>query len=184
MGEGRNIAIAVITVLLLSGCKAPTRMATKVTEVPRVDIATSGGNRGYLLGTAPPAAEGKTTRQMIETVIEVPSAYQPKPGLRGAGPAPENQAPETENAPVVEAPDATPQAYDTYVVQKGESLWSIAAKPDIYGKASQWRRIFDANRDLLKTPDQVKAGMTLKIPRGNSEQGTTYDDDEGITFKK
>jgi len=187
MGAGRNVTIAVIAALLVAGCKAPTRMATKVTEVPRVDTATSGGNRGYLLGTAPPAAEGRTTRQMIETVIEVPSAYKPKPGMGGAQ-QPEDQGPDVTEAPAESQPveaSGAPQRYDTYAVQKGESLWSIAAKPEIYGKASQWRRIFDANRDLLKTPDQVKAGMTLKIPRGEpSDDSTTYDDDEGITFKK
>ncbi|MBI4342382.1 MAG: LysM peptidoglycan-binding domain-containing protein [Candidatus Omnitrophica bacterium] len=84
------------------------------------------------------------------------------------------------------APSGAPSHYDTYVVQKGDSLWSIAANPEIYGKASKWRRIFDANRDLLKSPDRVRAGMTLKIPRGESEDGgsTTYDDDGGITYKK
>jgi nucleoid-associated protein YgaU len=80
-------------------------------------------------------------------------------------------------------PPAAPTGrYDTYVVQKGDSLWSIAAKPEIYGKATRWRRIFDANRDLLKSPDQLKAGMNLKIPREDGAEEEPAD--EGATFTK
>ena len=184
MGGMRNVAAGIATVLLIAGCKAPTRMAAKVTEVPRVDIATSDGNRGFLVGTAPPASEHKTTRQMFETTIEIPSRYQPRPGMGGQIEAPEGRLPQT-NPEATDAVVAAPQRYDSYVVKKGESLWSIAAKSEVYGKASRWRRIFDANRDQLKTPDQVKAGMTLKIPRGEpANDSTTYDDDEGITYKK
>lgn len=164
---------------LVAGCQAPSRMATRVKEVPRVDLSLAGGNRGYLVGT-PPAGEGsgKTTRQMVETDVEIPTLYKPKPGSKqGVGEIapPEIEQEESEI-------EAAPTHYDTYVVQKGESLWSIAAKPEIYGKATRWRRIFDANRDLLKSPDRLKAGMTLKIPR-QAERDEEPGDDEG-TFKK
>lgn len=190
MGRGSVVAVGLLIVSLAAGCKSPTRMAAKVTEVPRVDIASTGGNRGFLTGTAPASADRKTTRQMFETTIEIPSRYKPTPGVGGA-PMPEDQAPEAGMAgpvtdePMVDAPPAVAGPFDTYAVQKGDSLWSIAAKPEVYGKASQWRKIFDANRDLLKTPDQVRQGMTLKIPRGEAaDDSTTYDDDEGISFKK
>ena len=75
--------------------------------------------------------------------------------------------------------------YDTHTVQKGESLWSIAAKPEIYGKATGWRRLFDANRDLFARPDRIRPGMVLKIPRSGERAGgaTTYSD-EGVTSRK
>jgi len=163
--------------LLLAGCRA----ATKVVEVPRVDLELSGGNRGYLVGSPPEAGELKTTREMMEATVEVPSLYKPKRGL-GAPAAPMQIVP-PEMEPAEETTGA-PQRYDSYVVQKGDSLWSIAAKPEVYGKATRWRRLFDANRDLLKSPDQLKAGMTLKIPRGEEGAGETMYEDEGITFKK
>ena len=171
-------------IVLVAGCQAPTRMATRVKEVPRVDLSLEGGNRGYLVGTAPAGeGSGRTTRQMVETDVEIPTFYKPRPGSKQgfgeiAPPEIEQEESETEAA----AGGAAPTHYDTYMVQKGESLWSIAAKPEIYGKATRWRRIFDANRDLLKSPDRLKAGMKLKIPReaaGDEEP----EDDEG-TFKK
>ena len=174
-------AFGLAGLLLVTGCNTRTKMATRVREVPRVDLSLEGGNRGYLIGT-PPAGGGppKTTRQMVETDVELPSFYKPKPGGRKAGlggiapPEMEQEEPEAAAAPAAPAGRS-----DTYVVQKGDSLWSIAAKPEIYGKATRWRRIFDANRDLLKSPDRLKAGMQLKIPRSDGaeeveSEGTTY----------
>jgi len=49
-----------------------------------------------------------------------------------------------------------------YVVQSGDMLSKIAQKT--YGSAGQWRRIYDANRDVLASPDALKVGMRLRIP--------------------
>jgi len=50
----------------------------------------------------------------------------------------------------------------TYTVKPGDSLSAIAQK--FYGKASEYNRIFDANRDRLKDPNQIQAGQELVIP--------------------
>jgi len=176
--------------LMVLGSAAGCRTATRVTEVPRVDLTLSGaGNRGYLLGTPPPAGERRTTRQMLETNIEIPSFYTPKPGSRQVAPptAPAPARPPASAAPAVRmaAPQAPPAGgpFDTYVVQKGDSLWSIAAQPGIYGRATEWRRLFDANRELLQgDPGRIREGMTLQIPRGDTGQ-TTFSD-KGVSFKK
>ena len=47
-------------------------------------------------------------------------------------------------------------------VAKGETLSHIAQH--YYGKASDYNRIFEANRDQLKDPDKIREGMELKIP--------------------
>lgn len=49
-----------------------------------------------------------------------------------------------------------------YVVQSGDMLGKIAQKT--YGSAGKWRRIYDANRDVLASPDALKIGMRLRIP--------------------
>lgn len=61
--------------------------------------------------------------------------------------------------PIDDIPAATTQ---TYVVEKGDTLSAIAQR--VYGQASAWKRIFDANRDLLDDPDLIKPGQTLKLP--------------------
>lgn len=62
------------------------------------------------------------------------------------------------------APPAEPveQAEQTYTVVSGDSLSKIAKK--FYGSAKKWRKIFDANRDIIKNPDLIYPGQTLKIP--------------------
>ncbi|HET8622733.1 MAG TPA: LysM peptidoglycan-binding domain-containing protein [Gemmatimonadales bacterium] len=51
-----------------------------------------------------------------------------------------------------------------YTVVKGDSLSKIAQRE--YGKASQWKRIYEANRDQIKDPDLIHPGQVLRIPQG------------------
>jgi nucleoid-associated protein YgaU len=57
---------------------------------------------------------------------------------------------------------AAETAQRTHKVKKGETLSHIAQH--YYGKASDYNRIFEANRDQLKDPDKIREGMTLRIP--------------------
>jgi nucleoid-associated protein YgaU len=56
-----------------------------------------------------------------------------------------------------------------YVVQKGDSLSKIAKQ--FYGNTSDWRRIYDANRDRIKDPDEIQPGWKLTIPEDNDDKG-------------
>ena len=53
-------------------------------------------------------------------------------------------------------------ATKTYVVQSGDSLSKIAKRE--YGNGNDWRRIFEANRDIIEDPDKIFPGQELKIP--------------------
>ena len=48
------------------------------------------------------------------------------------------------------------------VVKSGDSLSKIARNE--YGNANEWKRIFEANTDILKDPDKIFPGQKLKIP--------------------
>ena len=171
--------VGLVGAISIVGC----RTATRVAVVPRVDLSLEGGNRGYLMGTPPPPSEQRTTREMVQTDVEVPSWYQPKRSDRSKRMLKEIAPPEVDMAEQAGTGTQLAQGtYDTYTVKSNESLWSIAAKKEIYGKATRWRRIYDANRDILKSPDKVHAGMVLKIPRDQGKGKTMPD--EGTTFKK
>ncbi|MBJ6979199.1 LysM peptidoglycan-binding domain-containing protein [Luteimonas sp. MC1782] len=60
-----------------------------------------------------------------------------------------------------------------YTVQRGDTLSHIAKAH--YGRASQWSRIFEANRDQLEDPDRIQPGQVLRIP------AATREDDGGTT---
>lgn len=54
------------------------------------------------------------------------------------------------------------RAASTYTVKSGDTLSAIAKNE--YGDASQWQRIYDANRDQLDNPDLIHPGQKLNIP--------------------
>lgn len=60
----------------------------------------------------------------------------------------------------------TPALAAVYTVRDGDSLWSIAAQPQVYGDGTQWPKLFAANRDVLDTESrQAVPGTVLTIPR-------------------
>jgi len=64
--------------------------------------------------------------------------------------------PEPEPQPAEEAKEVI------HEVVSGDTLGAIALK--YYGKANEYMRIFEANRDILDNPDLIKVGQKLRIP--------------------
>jgi len=54
---------------------------------------------------------------------------------------------------------------DNYTVVRGDYLWKIAKKPDIYNDPYQWIRIFCVNRDKIKNADLIYPEQVLTIQR-------------------
>lgn len=54
---------------------------------------------------------------------------------------------------------------DLYVVEKGDTLGSIAKKK--LGKSSKWKDIASANGSSLSDPAALSPGMTIKLPKTN-----------------
>ena len=49
-----------------------------------------------------------------------------------------------------------------YTIQKGDTLSAIAK--NYYGKANDYPRIFEANREVIKNPDLIYPGQKIRIP--------------------
>lgn len=60
-------------------------------------------------------------------------------------------------------PEPAQPAVQTYVVQSGDTLSSIASK--VYKDSGKWKQIYDANRSTLSSPESARVGQTLIIPR-------------------
>jgi nucleoid-associated protein YgaU len=50
----------------------------------------------------------------------------------------------------------------THTVQKGDTLQSLSLK--YYGTRSSWDKIYQVNRNVLASKDQLKIGQQLLIP--------------------
>ncbi len=51
----------------------------------------------------------------------------------------------------------------TYVVKRGDSLGSIASH--FYGRKEDYYRIYEANKSRLSSPDSIRVGQKLTIPK-------------------
>ncbi len=60
---------------------------------------------------------------------------------------------------------AKPAAAGRYEVMKGDYLWKIAKKPEIYGDPYQWIKIYTYNRDQIQNPDLIYPKQVFRIPR-------------------
>ncbi len=114
--------------------------AFKDTDGDGLANLTSAGSplaayKGYLLNYENPAGSGRM--MTVTTPAEEPEA-----------------PPVIEPAPVLET--------GTYTVVSGDSLWKIARAQ--YGNGSQWKAIYEANKEIIKNPNLIYAGQKLMIP--------------------
>jgi nucleoid-associated protein YgaU len=49
-----------------------------------------------------------------------------------------------------------------YEIKSGDSLSAIAKK--FYGDATQYPRLFEANREVIKDPDKIYPGQKIRVP--------------------
>lgn len=154
----------------LMGCTVRHYVVTK----ERVDQDLTGGNRGYLSGTAPAADTSgrKMTRKTHTVEIELSSPVKVKqmPAVNETG----KQSPAAVSGISQESYygeadiDAEPQTkteetFQEYTVGKNDTLQKISQR--FYGTTRKWTKVYDANKDVLKSPDRVYPGQKLRIPQ-------------------
>lgn len=64
-----------------------------------------------------------------------------------------------------------PNASGDYQVVKGDNLWNISAKSEVYSNPYQWPLIYKANKSQIKDADLIYPGQNLAI-----DQSATADD--------
>ena len=93
-------------------------------------------------------------------------------------PATTTTATATTTAAVTPAPATTttaaavtpaPKGIIGYVVQNGDHLRGISAKPAVYGDPYQWPLLYKRNRDEIYDPDLIYPGQVLHIQRDLSQ---------------
>lgn len=54
---------------------------------------------------------------------------------------------------------------DTYTVKSGDTLYKIAARPNVLGDGSKWRDLYNTNKSVIgDNPNVIKPGQKLVIP--------------------
>ncbi|GAB5443848.1 MAG: hypothetical protein Fues2KO_41970 [Fuerstiella sp.] len=70
---------------------------------------------------------------------------------------------QTASGPDADDFSAAPPEFDEYTVQFGDTLSEIAER--FLGSQTRYRDIYEANRDRMASPDQLKVGKAIRIPR-------------------
>jgi nucleoid-associated protein YgaU len=131
---------AALSVLLLTACENKNKEAASRVEEPyvpleRVDTSPAGQpTTTGNFGTTPPA--------------ETAADYNTSGSHMGASDEVLTPADDTGGR--------------TYIVQKGDTLFSLARK--FYDDQARWKDIWEANRTRLPDPDKLLVGMKLIIP--------------------
>jgi nucleoid-associated protein YgaU len=58
-----------------------------------------------------------------------------------------------------------PAEPDTYTVMRGDYLWKIAGKSEIYNDPYAWSRIYTSNTDQIKDANLIYVDQVFRIPR-------------------
>ncbi|WP_302503973.1 LysM peptidoglycan-binding domain-containing protein [Geoalkalibacter halelectricus] len=106
--------------------------------------------------------EAERARQAAQP--PAPAEVKPQP------PAASVQHSAVVSMPVPQPVAPAPEPVLAYDVQVGDTLWLIAARPEVYGDPLLWPLLYKSNRDQIKDPRQVYFGQTLDVPRNVSEQ--------------
>jgi len=88
------------------------------------------------------------------------------------GTAAEGQTAESKALAAKAKKKKTKPMMESYVVKKGDCLWSIAKLKGIYSDPFLWPVIYEANKDKIKNQNLIYPGQKLVIPRS----GMTMDD--------
>jgi len=173
MGKGMMKGLGLIlAVLFLSSCT----MRSYVQDKGRVDQEMTG-NGGCIQGTCPQVDRSdlpQTRRTYVlefitgpdkleedamvtEAVVEEVSIPAKETNFAKTRPMASEQTVIAEEVVVVEP------SYIEYKIEEGDTLQKISKKfYDTYGR---WNEIYEANKDVLSSPDRIKPGKTIRIPQ-------------------
>ena len=173
----RFFSVVMAVMVFLSGCGVKAKAYITRRERVDQDVAVyPGTSKANASAEAP-----KKTRQVI--VVEISRDKKEKQSndsqtVVAQKPAEDNAAMEPiaskisapsssqlsaiHSGSVDVAASAAPETI-SYTVQKDDTLQKIAKQ--FLGSYSQWTKIYESNRDKIKDPNFLKAGIVLSIPK-------------------
>jgi tetratricopeptide (TPR) repeat protein len=113
-----------------------------------------------LPGEEAPAAPAAAARGFNFAPDSIPTVRTRPAPVTPSRPAPARPTPAVTPPPAAPTPAAA--AGRRHIVQPRDTLYKLAQQ--YYGNRAKWRDIYAANRDVMKSETDLKAGMSLKIP--------------------
>ena len=167
----RNIVLLALLPLFVVGCASSSaqkyrdRGAVIGGVFGAAADGVTGGIAGVIVGSAIGSymtddemiAEAAAEAKPAETVVvaEEPAAVEVDNAVQAEAPA------EWVAGTVEQAIEAS--RYEEYVVVRGDNLWNISAKPEIYNNPYHWPLIYKANRDQIEDADLIYPDQELRF---------------------
>lgn len=135
-------------------------------EQPGMMAQERGGQAMNQLGEAAgmTSSGSQATGESPESLRLGETSQEIEEGLSAAVSSPEREDTTAATSPGMAIEGIAPRAPETVTVQSGDSLSIIAQR--VYGDPGKWPLIYEANQDLLESPDFVPVGIELTIPPG------------------
>jgi len=181
--KNNKTTLAVVTLLALSagiGCASKPASSDEPTPAAAPAQPTAGGATG---GAAAPAVDPAAQAAAAENQRRLAEARQLLDQARGYSGLNTDQSSRMREAEAAMASGDGRRAYDilngllselraakmTYAVVKGDSLWRIAGKAEVYGNPYAWPLIYKANADKIKDADLIYPGQELGVDKAPTQ---------------
>ena len=152
-GAGYEDAAATGLRTITAKFSEPLSSATVAVSSASLADAIKGGYSGAVSGTT--THSGDTVTFTADADFNAARSYTVS--VEGVDVAKNKSATKTATFNV-----ATPQRLHRYVVQEGDTLQSIAERPDTYEDAEEWKKIYLVNQDYTEiNRDAPQAGLGL-----------------------
>jgi len=157
--------LVLLTVVFLVGCMT---VRTYEIEKPRIDTDIEG-NRGFLSGTpkseVQPNKLGSTRKVSVVEIEFGSSKGEPEAEIAAQELFVEEEVISDQGSMAVNSSGekiSSVETYTWYTVNKNDTLQKISHQ--FYGTTRKWQSIYEANQDVLKSPDKLYPGLKIRIP--------------------
>jgi len=132
-----------------------------------ISISYRFGNENLAEATAPSNNEShrKTLRELDVSAKETISKTEKKDGVLDV----QHSQPQDFAANMIEKSSRQRLVSEkTYQVRQGDTLKKISKR--VYGSTGMWKYIYYANKNVLRSPNELEVGQILRIPKMESEK--------------
>ena len=128
------------------------------------------GDYGKAQRDAVAAREAARQARVMSEVRQAQQLDQPPPVPPASSPPPAPEPDDATPAPPPADKQTNGLKPQTYTVAPDDSLWRIAARPEVYGDPHLWPLLLKANAQALQDADLIYPGETLRIERNYSSR--------------
>lgn len=178
--SARLFSVALLSLGLITGCASTDETSDAVLAEQAIAEAKAANAEAKAVnaewrdtGKIIEQAEGKYAAEDYEAAIALANKAKAQAEAAVAQAAAENQKFLNANAAAAAMDDSSSRGaaagrVSSYSVVRGDNLWNISGKDEVYADPYQWPLIYKTNRDKIKDADLIHPGQVLDIDQNAS----------------